>query len=107
MAAAVPISGTPARPSSRPSAPATLRVPIGNVSHDSGTPALAMPGRIGLRCAMAPTPDSAVAAMATRVTVTYAVCMVVLRWSVRNPDGVPDGSGVVENVEHVVGDVSA
>jgi hypothetical protein len=42
-------------------------VPIGKVSHDSGTPALAMPGRIGLKWAMAATPEKALAAMARRV----------------------------------------
>ena len=35
VAAAVPITGTPMRPSSRPAAPAVLRVPIGKVSQDS------------------------------------------------------------------------
>jgi len=38
MAAAVPTTGRPATPRSNPAAPTVLRVPIGKVSHDSGTP---------------------------------------------------------------------
>jgi hypothetical protein len=73
IAAAVPISGPPMRPSSSPSAPAALRVPIGKVNHDSGTPALAMLGRIGLKWTRAATAEKVLAAMARRVTTTYAV----------------------------------
>jgi hypothetical protein len=68
MAAAVPTSGTPMRPSSSPTAPAVLRVPIGKVSHDSGTPALTMPGMMGLKWTRAATPEKALAAMVRRVT---------------------------------------
>src|SRR5215218_9154112 len=75
IAAAVPISGTPMSPSSSPSAPAVLRVPIGKVSHDSGTPTLSMPGMIGLKWTRAATPEKVLAAMARRVTTTYAVNM--------------------------------
>ena len=47
-AAAVPISGTPMRPNSRPSAPAALRVPS-MVIHDSDTLALDAVMRTKLR----------------------------------------------------------
>jgi hypothetical protein len=45
-------------------------VPIGKVSHDSGTPALAMAGMIGLKRTRAATPEKAFAAMVRRVTTT-------------------------------------
>jgi hypothetical protein len=47
-----------------------LRVPIGKVSHDSGTPAFAMPGRIGFQCRRAATPEKALAAIVARATTT-------------------------------------
>jgi hypothetical protein len=56
-----------------------LRVPIGKVSHDPGTPALAMPGRIGRKWARAAMPEKALAATATRVTTRTAVPMRMLR----------------------------
>src|ERR671911_3033779 len=75
IAAAVPISGTPMRPSSSPTAPAVLRVPIGKVIHDSGTPTLTMAGMAGLKWTRAATPEKVLAAMARRVTTTWAVNM--------------------------------
>lgn len=32
-----------------PTVPNVFRVPIGNLNHDTGTPALAIPGRIGAK----------------------------------------------------------
>jgi hypothetical protein len=51
-------------------------VPIGKVSQDCGTPAAAMPGRIGRKWASAATPEKPVAATARTVTTTYAMCMI-------------------------------
>src|SRR5918993_2686491 len=104
MAAAVPTSGRPRRPSSSPAAPAVLRVPIGKVSHDSGTPALAMPGRIGRKWARAAMPEKALAATATRVTTRTAVPMRMPPLA-GDADGLPDRLRPVERGQHEVGDV--
>jgi hypothetical protein len=45
-AAARPIAGTQ-RPTISPTVPSVLRVPIGKVNHDSGTPAFSIPAMIG------------------------------------------------------------
>src|SRR5215217_2201229 len=111
IAAAVPISGTPMSPSSSPSAPAVLRVPIGKVSHDSGTPALSMPGIIGLKWTRAATPEKVLAAMARRVTTTYAVNMGnsnrFMNPLVGDADDMLDSLGLLEHAEHEMGDVGA
>src|SRR6266487_3864958 len=96
IAAAVPVRGTPRRPSSSPIAPAVLRVPIGKVSHDSGTPALAIPGRICFQW--------------TRAATTYAVDTEdsddVGNALVGDTDGLLDRFGSVEHARHVVSDVA-
>ena len=38
-----------ARPAARPTAPVVFNVPMGKVSQETGTPALVMPGKIGLK----------------------------------------------------------
>src|SRR5579859_3361348 len=86
MAAAVPTTGTPTRPSSSPAAPAVLSVPMGKVSHDSGTPALSMPGTILCQWRRAAMPEKLLATMARTVTTTYAVVMgAVLRFAFTHP----------------------
>src|SRR5215203_6957417 len=111
IAAAVPISGTPMRPTSSPSAPAALSVPIGKVNHDSGTPALSMPGIIGLKWTRAATPEKVLAAMARRVTTTYAVNMGnsnrFMNPLVGDADDMLDSLGLLEHAEHEMGDVGA
>src|SRR5215207_956207 len=110
IAAAVPISGTPMRPISTPSAPAVLRVPIGKVNHDCGTPALSMPGMIGLKWTRAAMPEKASAAMARRVTRRYAVNMGTsdkfASPLVGDADGLLDRLGLLEHAKHEMGDVS-
>jgi hypothetical protein len=48
IAAATP-SGRKARPAIRSTAPVVFNVPMGKVSQETGTPALGMPGKIGLK----------------------------------------------------------
>lgn len=43
---------------------------MGNVSHDSGTPAASMPGMIGAKWANAATPENPLKAIAISVTTT-------------------------------------
>src|SRR5215217_7001815 len=111
IAAAVPISGTPMSPSSSPSAPAVLRVPIGKVNHDSGTSTLSMPAMIGLKWTKAATPEKVLAAMARRVTTTYAVNMgTSYKFSsplVGDADALLDRLGLLEHAKHEMGDVGA
>ena len=57
------------RPATSPAAPASFSTPIGNVSHDVGTPARAMPGRIGRKCSTAQVPENRFAAAVTSATV--------------------------------------
>ena len=47
---------------------------MGKRSHDTGTPALAMPGRMGAKCARAAPPEKPSNAIAMNVTTRYVVC---------------------------------
>src|SRR5215213_3596302 len=109
IAAAGPISGTPMRPSSNPIAPVILRVPIGKVNHDSGTPALSMPGMIGLKRTKAATPEKASAAMVRRVTTTYAMSMRnsnrFMTPLVSDADNLLDRLGLLKHAKHEMGNI--